>query len=94
MFTANGWTVDRIKSNKGAVVNAQDAELVGRSISDEGYGIVVVQQDYNGAELTFSDCTMLTTVEDGKPARGRAVLSSARTATKSPSAEVISKAVT
>lgn len=66
MFTANGWTVDRIKSNKGAVVNAQDAELVGRSISDEGYGIVVVQQDYNGAELTFSDCTMLTTVEDGK----------------------------
>lgn len=66
MFTANGWTVDRIKSNKGAVVNAQDAELVGRSISDEGYGIVVVQQDYNGAELTFSDCTMMTTVEDGK----------------------------
>lgn len=66
MFTANGWTVDRIKSNKGAVVNAQDAELVGRSISDEGYGIVVVQQDYNGAELTFTDCTMLTTVEDGK----------------------------
>ena len=66
MFTANDWTVDRIKSNKGAVVNAQDAELVGRSISDEGYGIVVVQQDYNGAELTFSDCTMLTTVEDGK----------------------------
>lgn len=66
MFTANGWTVDRIKSNKGAVVNAQDAELVGRSISDEGYGIVVVQQDYNGAELTFSDCAMLTTVEDGK----------------------------
>lgn len=66
MFTANGWTVDRIKSNKGAVVNAQDAELLGRSISDEGYGIVVVQQDYNGAELTFSDCTMLTTVEDGK----------------------------
>lgn len=66
MFTANGWTVDRIKSNKGAVVNAQDAKLVGRSISDEGYGIVVVQQDYNGAELTFSDCTMLTTVEDGK----------------------------
>lgn len=66
MFTANGWTVDRIKSNKGAVVNAQDAGLVGRSISDEGYGIVVVQQDYNGAELTFSDCTMLTTVEDGK----------------------------
>ena len=66
MFTANGWTVDRIKSNKGAVVNAQDAELVGRSISDKGYGIVVVQQDYNGAELTFSDCTMLTTVEDGK----------------------------
>lgn len=66
MFTANGWTVDRIKSNKGAVVNAQDAELVGWSISDEGYGIVVVQQDYNGAELTFSDCTMLTTVEDGK----------------------------
>lgn len=66
MFTANGWTVDRIKSNKGAVVNAQDAELMGRSISDEGYGIVVVQQDYNGAELTFSDCTMLTTVEDGK----------------------------
>lgn len=66
MFTANGWTVDRIKSNKGAVVNAQDAELVGRSISDEGYGIVVVKQDYNGAELTFSDCTMLTTVEDGK----------------------------
>lgn len=66
MFTANVWTVDRIKSNKGAVVNAQDAELVGRSISDEGYGIVVVQQDYNGAELTFSDCTMLTTVEDGK----------------------------
>lgn len=66
MFTANGWTVDRIKSNKGAVVNAQDAELVGRSIYDEGYGIVVVQQDYNGAELTFSDCTMLTTVEDGK----------------------------
>lgn len=66
MFTANGWTVDRIKSNKGAVVNAQDAELVGKSISDEGYGIVVVQQDYNGAELTFSDCTMLTTVEDGK----------------------------
>lgn len=66
MFTANGWTVDRIKSNKGAVVNAQGAELVGRSISDEGYGIVVVQQDYNGAELTFTDCTMLTTVEDGK----------------------------
>lgn len=66
MFTANDWTVDRIKSNKGAVVNAQGAELVGRSISDEGYGIVVVQQDYNGAELTFSDCTMLTTVEDGK----------------------------
>lgn len=66
MFTANDWTVDRIKSNKGAVVNAQDAELVGRSISDEGYGIVVVQQDYNGAELTFTDCTMLTTVEDGK----------------------------
>ena len=66
MFTANGWTVDRIKSNKGAVVNAQDAKLVGRSISDEGYGIVVVQQDYNGAELTFTDCTMLTTVEDGK----------------------------
>ena len=66
MFTANGWTVDQIKSNKGAVVNAQDAELVGRSISDEGYGIVVVQQDYNGAELTFTDCTMLTTVEDGK----------------------------
>lgn len=66
MFTANDWTVDRIKSNKGAVVNAQGAELVGRSISDEGYGIVVVQQDYNGAELTFTDCTMLTTVEDGK----------------------------
>lgn len=66
MFTANDWTVDRIKSNKGAVVNAQGAELVGRSISDKGYGIVVVQQDYNGAELTFTDCTMLTTVEDGK----------------------------
>ena len=66
MFTANDWTVDRIKSNKGAVVNAQGAELVGRSISDEGYGIVIVQQDYNGAELTFTDCTMLTTVEDGK----------------------------
>ncbi len=63
MFTANGWTVDQIQANKGATVNVNGAELVGMSISNEGYGIVVLQQDYNGVQLTLSNCSMLATVE-------------------------------
>lgn len=63
MFTANGWTVEQIQANKGATVNVNGAELVGMSISNEGYGIVVLQQDYNGVQLTLSNCSMLATVE-------------------------------
>lgn len=63
MFTANGWAVEQIQANKGATVSVDGAELVGMSISNEGYGIVVLQQDYNGVQLTLSNCTMLATVE-------------------------------
>lgn len=73
MTSAGGLTTgDGTVANTGTTINIKNAVLKAATISDEGYGVVVLQEKYNGVVLTIEGSTLEAT-DENKDSKGAGV---------------------